>query len=270
MKRTLWWGIVVALAAGIAAAFYYWQQGQEQALPPPAPQAATPPAPPTPQPSPEPAIRHPLDTAAAPGEAGQPVPALDESDAPLRQALAGLLGPKSLAALFYPDGIIRRIVATVDNLPRKKLAPRLIPVKPAPGKFAVSGARDKAVIGPANGARYAPYVRIAQAVDAPKLTAVYVRFYPLFQRAYEELGYPRGYFNDRLVEAIDDLLAAPAPQGPIKLVQPKVFYEYADPELEQRSAGQKIMMRMGNENAAKLKDKLGEIRREVTRRGPRK
>ena len=48
----------------------------------------------------------------------------------------------------------------------------------------------------------------SDAIDARKLVAVYSRFYPLFQRAYRELGYPNKYFNDRLIEAIDDLLAA--------------------------------------------------------------
>ena len=122
------------------------------------------------------------------------------------------------------------------------------------------------VISPGNSARYAAYVRIAQAVNAPKLVDAYVRFYPLFQRAYEELGYPKGYFNDRLIETLDDLLAAPDIKGPIKLTQPKVMYEFADPALEARSAGQKIMIRMGGENAARVKAKLREIRHEVTRR----
>lgn len=74
-----------------------------------------------------------------------------------------------------------------------------------------------------------------------------MRIYPLFQQVYRELGYANGNFNDRLVDAIDDLLAATVGQGPIRLIQPKVFYEYADPGLEQRSVGQKIMMRMGSE-----------------------
>jgi hypothetical protein len=48
-----------------------------------------------------------------------------------------------------------------------------------------------------------------------------------------------------------------------------VFYQFADPDLERRSAGQKIMMRIGNENASTLKTKLREIRDELTRRGPK-
>ena len=83
-----------------------------------------------------------------------------------------------------------------------------------------------------------------EAVEAKRLVAAYVRLYPLFQTAYQELGYPNGYFNDRLVQAIDDLLAAPDIAAP-RLVQPKVLYEFADADLEERSAGQKIMLRMG-------------------------
>jgi hypothetical protein len=52
-------------------------------------------------------------------------------------------------------------------------------------------------------------------------------------------------------------------RAPIKLTQPKILYEYADPELERRSAGQKIMMRMGSDNAARVKAKLSQFRREV-------
>ncbi len=69
-----------------------------------------------------------------------------------------------------------------------------------------------------------------------------------FSRSYEDLGYPGQYFNDRLVEVIDHLLQTPDLRGPIELKQGRVFYEYADPALESRSAGQKLLMRMGGDN----------------------
>jgi hypothetical protein len=90
-----------------------------------------------------------------------------------------------------------------------------------------------------------------------------VYLYPLFQQAFVELGYPDGYFNDRLIEVIDHLLEAPEPKGPVKLVSPKVLYEFADPELERLSSGQKMMIRVGPENEARLKAKLREIRAAV-------
>jgi hypothetical protein len=106
----------------------------------------------------------------------------------------------------------------------------------------------------------------ARTIDSAKLVETYRYFYPLFQRAYQEIGYPRANFNDRLVVAIDDLLAAPEPKAPILLTQPRVLFEYADPDLERRSAGQKIMIRIGRDNAAVIKAKLAEIRALVTRR----
>lgn len=259
MKRITGWVLLFVILGGAAAAYYYWQQKMQQSVAPPL-QTQAPPA----EVSTEPAIRHPVETAPA-----QPLPVLGNSDAAMWAALADLVGKKSVTDLVYPDGIIRRIVATIDNLPRKKAHMRVMPVKPVPHPFVHMDTGKNMVIGPGNSKRYAAYVTVAQAVNAGKLAEVYFRFYPLFQQAYQELGYPKGYFNDRLVEALDDLLDAPDIKEPIRLIQPRVMYEFADPVFEARSAGQKIMIRMGSENAAKVKAKLREIRREVTRRDSR-
>jgi hypothetical protein len=45
-----------------------------------------------------------------------------------------------------------------------------------------------------------------------------------------------------------------------------VLHLYADPDLESRSAGQKILMRIGAENAVRIKAKLREIRGEIADR----
>ena len=59
---------------------------------------------------------------------------------------------------------------------------------------------------------------------------------------------------------IDHLLEAPDLERPVLLSQPRVVYEFADPKLEGLSAGQKILLRMGSENAVKMKAKLRQIR----------
>ena len=97
----------------------------------------------------------------------------------------------------------------------------------------------------------------------PAVTATYQRYYPLFQQAYSDLGYPDGYFNDRLIVVIDDLLATPNIDGPLRLVRPHVLYQFADPALESLSAGQKALLRMGRENAAVVKGKLRELREQL-------
>jgi hypothetical protein len=100
-------------------------------------------------------------------------------------------------------------------------------------------------------------------MNTQQFTTAYFHYYPLFQQAYEGLGYPNGYFNDRLVATIDDALAAPDVRGPVALVRPNVMYQYADPKIEALSSGQKIMVRMGPDNEAIVKAKLRELRTAV-------
>lgn len=182
------------------------------------------------------------------------LPKLENSDSMMRDRLAGLVGRQAFADYFVAVDVVRRVVATVDNLPRATAARRVMLLNPVMGAFTPDGT---------NYARYAPYVRVFDAIEPQALVQAYVRAYPLFQRAYEELGFPGKYFNDRLMEAIDDLLATPDPATAPELMRPRVLYEFADPDLETRSAGQKMLLRMGRENAARVKAKLGEIRREL-------
>lgn len=182
------------------------------------------------------------------------LPKLENSDSMMRDQLAGLVGKQAFADHFIAADIVRRIVATVDNLPRETAPRRVMPLHAVPGAF---------MPDPANYARYSPYVRVFDAIEPHDLVQAYVRAYPLFQSAYEELGYPGKYFNDRLLQAIDDLLDAPEPATPPELMRPRVLYEFADPDLETRSAGQKMLLRMGRDNAARVKGKLREIRREL-------
>ena len=172
-------------------------------------------------------------------------------------------GRQTFNDVVISKDMARRIVATIDNLPRKKMAERLLPIKPPGGQFAISGQGEIVTLNPSNYARYARYVKLAQTVDTKQLVAIYVHYYPLFQQAYRELGYPKKEFNDRVVQAIDDLLAAPEAPQPLELVRPKVLYEFEDPALEDLSAGRKIMLRIGPENALTMKAKLRDIRREL-------
>ncbi|MGQ0546375.1 MAG: DUF3014 domain-containing protein [Betaproteobacteria bacterium] len=264
------WVVVLALAliAGIAAASYWYATSERLPswLVPPqtasAPAAAPPAAaPPAPKASPEPEVRRPLPPPQA--EPARPLPALDVSDTMMRHELVELMGGEAFASLVIPKDLVRRFVATVDNLPRESAPRRMVPLKAVPGSFRISRSGEQASVDPANFARYAPYVRALEALGSRALVKTYVYAYPLFQRAYEQLGFPGRHFNDRLLDAIDDLLAAPQIDGPIQLLQPRVLYEFADPDLETRSAGQKIMVRMGPANAARVKAKLREIRREL-------
>jgi hypothetical protein len=266
-RRALWWAVATAVVvAALAALYFYWPERREAPQPAPAepPRAAAQPAP---EAQPEPAIQHPIEAArpevAAAPEPASPLPALDVSDQSVTDALASVLDRTAIDEYLVATGLVRRVVVTVDNLTRKKAPQRMWPVKPTADKFLTGGAGDAVYISPDNARRYEPFLKVMESVDTGKLAAAYVRFYPLFQQAYRELGYPKGYFNDRLVEVIDHLLVTPEIDGPIRLAKPWIMYEFADPALEARSAGQKTLIRMGSANALRVKAKLREFRRQI-------
>ena len=234
---------------------------------PDAPQPMT--AKPTPAPPAAPDAeveRYPIATATPASQTDLPANP-DDSDSAYGDGLQQLVGADALA-YFHSDRMIRRFVATIDNLPRQEAPARMMPVKPVGGPFLVERNAAQMTIDPANDGRYARYMEIMAAIDVKRLVDMYVSFYPVFQQAYRELGYPRGHFNDRLVDTLDDLLATPDVTPPLALAQPKVLYKFADPALEKRSAGQKIMLRMGTDNMARAKRLLSAIRSELLSRSP--
>jgi hypothetical protein len=265
MRKAVIGVFALAAIAGLAYlgwCYYLQQQLAEQMAEAPIPEAAPPPPPAAPA---EPRIAHPIVADEAPVVATTTV---DNSDKIFSDFVALLLKSPQLPDFVYPDRMLRRFVATVDNLPRKEISARLRPVRPVKGMFLAekedSGALHIAV---ENDARYERYIKSLEAIDMAAAARFYATHYALFQKAYRELGYPEGHFNDRLFEAIDDMLATPVVASPIALIQPKVLYRYADAELEGRSAGQKIMLRMGPSNGVRVKAVLGRLRTELLRYG---
>ena len=195
----------------------------------------------------------------------KPLPVLDESDPSIRESLVGILSPKKLDELFIINSFIRHFVVTIDNMTGKKLPQRYVFTRKPAGKFMVikQDEEDSIWLDERNFDRYSPFVALANILDTRQFVTLYVRYYSLFQQAYQDLGYPGRHFNDRLVEVIDNILATPAITGPIQLKRPKVFYTFADPQLERLSAGQKILIRIGPENAEKVKAKLGELKKQL-------
>lgn len=268
MNRASW--ILLAILLLAAAAFLAFRSTQTESPPVPITEPAGPSTAPPEQPVTAPAV---VPEALPPPDiepAGEPLPALDDSDTEVRDAAVGLMGEEYVEQLLTPADIVRKAVVTLDNLPREKIALRLRVVPPLPGRFIASGDDDQwTVISAENFARYTPWVKVFAATDTDQILGVYLRLYPLFQQAYQELGYPDAEFNDRVIAAIDDLLAAPEIDGPVRLVRPHVLYQFADPELEARSAGQKTLIRMGRDNAALVKAKLREIRASISVDRPR-
>jgi hypothetical protein len=255
-------GITLALVAAGGGMWWYLKRPVVE----PVPTAITEPVADAPVvPVAPPAIRHPLDLPAErPADAAAAAPV--EPDALAAAGLAEVFGSE-IAQWLVPDQLMRRLVATTDNLARNTRSESLRPVRAPAGAMVVDRATVDATVGteritlaPANAARYDAAVALLAKTDMEVAADVYRRLYPQLQRAWEQLGYPDRYFNDRVVEVIDNLLATPEPAGPLLLEQPKVLYRFADADMEARSAGQKLLLRMGVDHARTVKAKLTEFR----------
>lgn len=267
----LWLVLIALLAAG---AYFYFRQAQEEPATASMPLVSAPE-----EVEREALVRHPLpqsepveqgaeaETPTSGLSAHLPVslPALDDSDAALASLIGYMVDNPRLSELLVPRSLIRRIVITVDSLTGPAVPLNHLPATLPAGPFLVTQSGEQITLDERNYARYGRHIALLDSLDSAQLARAYAHFYPLFQEAYRELGYPQGFFNDRLVAAIDHLLDAPQANGRIGLEQPAVFYTYANRDYELLSAGQKLMLRMGPENASAMKRKLSEIRAQLVR-----
>jgi hypothetical protein len=244
---------ILLVVGGIGVYLLRGPASQPEAVVDPPQTAVAPPA------SPPPAI---VDTAPPPVRT-LPLPPLDESDPEVLGGLTEIFGQEAVVKHVMPERLVRNLVVSIDNVPREQMALNQRPFQSAPGDFITSGEDDAIVIAPENYERYEPFVALVSNVDAKTLVSYFRGLEPLFQQAYEELGHPDASFTERLNEVIEHLLQTPTPRGEIRLVQPSVHYKYADERLEKLSAGQKLLIRMGVDNATVIKGKLREIQAEL-------
>ncbi len=277
--------LIAVLALVIALAIWWWQSGMapfweglfgdptparlERREPLPLRPAAVEPAPAAPDtaatsapPDAAPRETYPMPSLPAP-EAAAParaLPPIDRSDPAVLESLLATFPATTMARVLNMQDFVRRLVVTVDNLPRELVPSQLSIAQRVPGLLAVERHNDTIVLGPDNFARYDGVVAFLSALDPAALVKIYLKFYPLLDQEYKALGFPEARFHDRVIVAIDDMLAAPSPPGPIELVQSKVLFRFADPGLQNLSAGQKILVRVGPAHANRIKQALRRLR----------
>lgn len=262
MKPFILWSAVLAILIGLAAVLYdhpFFQSIDETTLvsTPPATEVTEPPEPLYPVPPPK-SMAEPLSEES--DQQGVLPLAQEEKNGTVQESLASMVKDEKLFSLFYLNNFIQRVVVTVDSLPEKQVSQRYLPVKPPGGRFLVVGNS----ISPENASRYQPYLQLVELIGTERAVDLYIRFYELFQAAYRELGYPQGHFNDRLVQVIDHLLETPQVKEPLGVVKPLLVYRFADPQLEERSAGQKLLLRMGEQNRWRVLELLRDVRGHLT------
>lgn len=188
-----------------------------------------------------------------------PLPALEASDEEVRASLSDLL-PQAAQTLLAPTELLRRVAVLADSFGRGKILRDRLPLPMPAGRMDVTERDERLFLAPGNFTRYNALTDIVAAIDADASARWFARYEPLLQQAWGELGNEGGSVRSALIAGLDLMLAAPELEGEIELVQPAVFYKYADPELESLADVQKFLLRVGPGNRSVIKGKARRLR----------
>jgi hypothetical protein len=260
----------IGAATGIALlvlAFYVWQRDTGPALVPVVEgRSRSLPRPRFPS-MPDAQVHYPIDARMAAAPSGK------EFD--LQKALEDLFGLKTVQSMFRLDDFPRRLAATIDNLGRSHASAALWPVNPVGGRFIVEEHDGATFVGADNGLRYTPYVLLLETVDLRQavgrlhanlsVSSAGLRRARLPGELPERPSCPgdrsaAGDARDRRTHRS----ASASHRGTGAAGASWVLYEFADPNLQSLTSGQKVLLRMGSINERRIKTRLAEIRRLVT------
>ncbi len=198
-------------------------------------------------------------TPAIPVADAPPLPPLENSDEEVRATLTDVL-PAAAQGALAPAELLRRIAVMTDSFGRGKLLRDRLPLPAPVGKLVVTERGDRIYLAPENFSRYDALTDIAATLDTEATVRWFARYEPLLQQAWGELGNDGGSVRSALIAGLDLVLATPDLEGEIELVQPAVFYKYADPTIESLADVQKLLLRTGPGNRSVIKERARRLR----------
>ena len=249
------WILIIAVVIAIIAGWMFFS-ASDTPEPEPEPVAVAPEPTPPPQPAPE------AQPAPEPEPEPEPIvlPPLDESDRFIREQVGSAATDDAIERILSTDQLVRRFTVVLENLATGGIAREPLAFLAPREKLAVIRDGEQIRLDPKSHDRFDPLVNMVTAVPPDRAVQLLRTIEPLMDDAYAELGLQDVAVEDRLRAAIDLLLETPEVEGPIELQQPAVVYEFADPRLEQLRPAQKLLLRMGPDNADRVRARLREIR----------
>jgi hypothetical protein len=192
------------------------------------------------------------------GGAGINVP-LDQSDEIVRKSAGDLSVNAVFGQWLKSAGLVRRFVAAVDAIANGQSPRPQADFFALKKPFPVLAKGGKTLLDPAGYDRYNVVADVFDSLGAAACAKLYRDFQGPIEQAYRELGYPAGGFHKTLFRAILEVLRTPIVDAPIVLEKRVASYVFADPRLEELSAAQKHLLRMGPENLQLIQSKLREL-----------
>jgi len=184
---------------------------------------------------------------------------LDRSDPIVRKLVAALSSHPRVAAWLATNGLIRNFVVVVENVSTGVTPARHLRVLRPTGPFRIIENDEELRLDPRNYERYTNFAEAVASIDAAGAARLYSRLKPRIEEAYADLG-REDPFDRALERAIVAMLEVPGVGGTVRLEPTGATqYRYADRRLEQLTAAQKQLLRMGPDNVDMIQRKLREI-----------
>ncbi len=188
------------------------------------------------------------------------LPPLEQSDAVVRDLAQTLSDHPKVAEWLVPKDLVRRFVASIDNISRGgSPRPHLLHMEPD-GTFQIEPGTRAVFIDPATFRRYDLLTEVFTSLDIGATVRLYYDLQPLLDEAYQDLGDPSRSFAATLDRAMGRLISTPIPEGRIEVEKHMLVYRFAEPHLEELTPAQKHLIRLGPENARKVQNKLTFLR----------
>jgi len=192
------------------------------------------------------------------------LPSLNNSDDFVKEALTVMDGGSSLIMHLVSEELVRKFVVMVENISRGEFPEQNLPMLYPEERMAVTElGSDFYLIDEQSYQRFNSLVAGLTNVSTATAVDFYQRLQPLFRQAYAELGLRNSEFNDVFILAIDKVLDARTAPQPQQLIRPNLNYLYANPEIENYSDVEKLLLRLGPENTENLQRRLEFFKRRL-------
>ena len=181
---------------------------------------------------------------------------LNQSDTAVRELIAASAVPELLRAWSRQKELLRSLAAAVDNVAQGQSPTAQLAFLAPKEKFLVSEKNGTPSLDPRSFGRYDKLIDVFVTIPDETLVHWYRKLAPALEAAFRELGYPGVTFAQRLKQACEHLDQVPLIRPDPPLEKKIVSYVFADSSLEDLSAAQKHLLRLGPQNVARIQKKL--------------
>lgn len=193
-----------------------------------------------------------------------PEPTIELSLAEANTQLAERLSELQIAPIdeqfASKPNAIERSVAITDILRQGEVPYKLLPVARPKQKFPFADNGLAVTMDPAGFARYDGLTNTLSKLDVNTTITLFREYQSTIEQAWQALGYADKSVEPALLEVLELIMLTPDIQLDARLLRDEANWVYEDESLEKLPALQKQIMRMGPENAERLKALARDLR----------